>query len=30
MFFATIDRLKRFEDDQAAEHDNPGGAAAQM
>lgn len=30
MFFATIDRLKRLEDDQPVERDNPGGAAAQM
>jgi transcriptional regulator with XRE-family HTH domain len=30
MLFATIDRLKRLEDGQGAEHDSPGGAAAQM
>lgn len=30
MFFATIDRLKRLEDDQPAERDNPGEAAAEM
>lgn len=30
MFFATIDRLKRLEDEQPAERDTRGGAAAEM
>ncbi|MFD9248441.1 helix-turn-helix domain-containing protein [Streptomyces bottropensis] len=30
MFFATIDRLRRLEDEPPADHTNNGGAAAQM